>query len=195
MCAKAVNLTDPHPPSPPERSLRPVVLPATSGLGKTARMTVTVVPIDPTHHSFEQASGMFDEYRSHYGHRPSPDAARAWLHAQLSEQRLSLAVAVDDEGGLVHGFITTTVMPASMMLGTAWSIRDLYVAEPYRRAGVGSRLLQHAIVQARAAGAVRVSLHTEPDNAPALALYTGAGFEPVDGLTLLNLAIVTEAGG
>ena len=157
-------------------------------------MTVTVVPIDPTHHSFEQASGMFDEYRSHYGHRPSPDAARAWLHAQLSEQRLSLAVAVDDLD-LVQGFITTAVMPASMMLGTAWSIRDLYVAEPYRRAGVGSTLLQHAIVQARAAGPVRVSLHTEPDNAPALALYTGAGFEPVDGLTLLNLATVPEAGG
>jgi hypothetical protein len=35
-----------------------------------------------------------------------------------------------------------------------------------------------------------VSLQTEPDNAPALALYTAAGFQPVNGLTLLNLTLV-----
>jgi ribosomal protein S18 acetylase RimI-like enzyme len=83
-------------------------------------------------------------------------------------------------------------MPASLMLGTVCSIRDLYVAPRYRRTGIAGRLLQHAVDNARAAGAVRVSLQTEADNAAALRLYTAAGFRPVNGLTLLNLTPVPE---
>jgi ribosomal protein S18 acetylase RimI-like enzyme len=54
--------------------------------------------------------------------------------------------------GRACGFITTTVMPASLMLGTAWSIRDLYVAPQCRRSGVARALLQHVVDHARAAG-------------------------------------------
>jgi ribosomal protein S18 acetylase RimI-like enzyme len=90
----------------------------------------------------------------------------------------------------VCGFITTTVMPASLMLGTAWSIRDLYVAPEHRRNGVARILLQHAIDDARVAGASRVSLQTETDNTPALTLYAAAGFQPVTGLELLSLTLI-----
>jgi hypothetical protein len=40
--------------------------------------------------------------------------------------------------------------------------------------------------------AASLSLQTETDNASALALYAEAGFQPVDGLELLNLALVPE---
>jgi len=89
------------------------------------------------------------------------------------------AAAHSDE---VRGFITTTVMPASLMLGTTWSIRDLYVPQQHRRCGIARTLLRYAIDNARAAGAYRLSLQTEPDNTPALALYTAAGFQPVTGI-------------
>ncbi|WBB70965.1 GNAT family N-acetyltransferase [Micromonospora sp. WMMD812] len=78
-------------------------------------------------------------------------------------------------------------MPASLMLGTSWSIRELYVAPHHRRGGIANALLQHVIHNARAAGAHRVSLQTETDNIPALTLYTDIGFRPVTGLELLNL--------
>lgn len=91
--------------------------------------------------------------------------------------------------GSPGGFITATVVPASQMLGTAWSIRDLYVAPQHRRGGIARVLLRHVIDDARAAGAYRVSLQTEADNAPALRLYTAAGFQPVGGLELLSLTL------
>ena len=83
-------------------------------------------------------------------------------------------------------------MPASLMLGTAWVIRDLYVAPQYRRSGIARALLQHVVGHARAAGAYRVSLQTEAGNTPALRLYTAAGFQAVDGLQLLNLTLADD---
>ncbi|NYH40423.1 ribosomal protein S18 acetylase RimI-like enzyme [Micromonospora jinlongensis] len=147
-------------------------------------MTTTIVPIACAHPAFDQVAALFDDYRVHYGQPSSPEITRSWLHDQLAQQRLSAAAAirVDD----VCGFITAMIMPASLMLGTAWSIRDLYVAPRHRRSGIANALLEHTIHTARSAGARRVSLQTETDNAPALRLYAEVGFQPVTGLELLN---------
>ncbi len=101
---------------------------------------------------------------------------------------MKIAAAVHPDQ--VCGFITSTVMPASLMLGTAWSIRDLYVAPQHRCSGVARTLLQRVIDDARVAGAYRVSLQTETDNTPALTLYAAAGFQAVTGLELLNLTLI-----
>jgi ribosomal protein S18 acetylase RimI-like enzyme len=104
---------------------------------------------------------------------------------------MRIAAAID--AGQACGFITTTVMPASLMLGTAWLIRDLYVAPQQRRSGIAHALLTHVVDDARAAGASRVSVHTEAGNGPALSLYTAAGFQPASGLELLNLSLRAPA--
>ncbi|WBC15959.1 GNAT family N-acetyltransferase [Micromonospora sp. WMMA1998] len=150
-------------------------------------MTTTIVPIACAHPAFDQTAALFDAYRVHYGLPSSPELTRSWLHDQLSQHRISAAAAV--QGDQVCGFITVTVMPASLMLGTAWSIRDLYVAPRHRRSGIADALLQHTIHSARAAGASRLSLQTETDNVPALTLYAQVGFRPVTGLELLNLRL------
>lgn len=131
---------------------------------------------------------MFDDYRVHYGLSPSPQVTRDWLDDQLAQHRLTLVAAIC--AGQACGFITTMIMPASLMLGTAWSIRDLYVASQRRRGGIARALLQHVIDSARAAGAYRVSLQTEAGNTPAIRLYTAAGFQPVSGLELLSLTLM-----
>jgi ribosomal protein S18 acetylase RimI-like enzyme len=151
----------------------------------------TVIAMTPSHPGFGRVAALFDEYRNHYGRPPSPPATQAWLLDQLAQQRMSLAAAVGDADRFC-GFITTTVMPASLMLGTVWSIRDLYVAPGHRRTGIAGRLLQYTVDNARAAGALRVSLQTETGNVAALALYRAAGFRPVDGLKLLNLTLIPE---
>ncbi|BEL06777.1 hypothetical protein Q0Z83_049680 [Actinoplanes sichuanensis] len=147
----------------------------------------TVVPVTVTDPTFEQVAALFDDYRAHYGRAPSPTATRAWLQDQLADRRISAAAAV--RAGRVGGFITALVTPASLMLGSVWSIRDLYVAPEHRRIGIASTLLEHVVDSARAAGALRVSLQTETVNTPALRLYTDFGFRPVTGLELLNLPL------
>lgn len=156
----------------------------------TDAVTTPVVQITPFHHTFGQVAALFDEYRAHYGRPPSPQATYDWLHGQLEGYRMTIAAAI--RAGQACGFITATVMPASLMLGIAWSIRDLYVAPQRRRNGIARALLQHVVDHARAAGAYRVSLQTEAGNTPALRLYTAAGFQAVDGLKLLNLTLTDD---
>ena len=80
-------------------------------------------------------------------------------------------------------------MPASLMLGTAWSIRDLYVTPQRRHAGIARNLIQHVVNQARSVGAHRVSLQTEAANTAALTLYAAVGFQRVSDLETLNLTL------
>ena len=158
---------------------------------ETDPVAIAVVQMTPSHQVFGQVAALFDDYRTHYGQPPSPQLAHEWLHGQLAQHRMTIAAAI--RAGRACGFITTTVMPASLMLGTAWSIRDLYVAPQQRRSGIAHALLQHVVGAARAAGANRVSVQTEADNGPALGLYTAAGFQPVSGLELLNLSLTAPA--
>lgn len=151
-------------------------------------MTTAVVPVTPSHYAFGQVAALFDDYRAHYGRPPSPQLTRDWLQRQLAQHQMTITAAI--QAGQACGFITSTVMPASLMLGTAWSIRDLYIAPQHRRRGIARTLLQHVIDAAAAAGAYRVSLQTEAGNTPALTLYTAAGFEPVNGLALLSLTLL-----
>jgi RimJ/RimL family protein N-acetyltransferase len=53
----------------------------------------------------------------------------------------------------------------------------LMVAAPYRRRGVGRRLLEQAVAWARESGVRKLELHVFPWNEPALALYESFGFE------------------
>jgi ribosomal protein S18 acetylase RimI-like enzyme len=145
----------------------------------------TIAPIAPDHPAFDQVAALFDDYRVHYGRPSSAEMTRRWLHDQLTQHRLSVVGAVRADH--VRGFVTIAVMPASLMLGTAWLIRDLYVDPRHRRSGIAGALLRHVADTARAAGALRVSLQTETGNLAALALYTGIGFRPVTGLEVLNL--------
>jgi len=147
----------------------------------------------PSHQVFGQVAVLFDDYRAHYGQPPSPRFARDWLHGQLAQHRMMIGAAI--HAGQACGFITATVIPASLMLGTAWSVRDLYVAPQQRRSGIAHALLQHVVDGACAAGANRVSVQTEADNAPALRLYTAVGFQPVSGLELLSFSLRAPAGG
>lgn len=146
----------------------------------------------PSHPAFGQLAGLFDDYRAHYGCPRSPQATGRWLADQLGRGGLTAAAAL--AGGQARGFVTVMVLPASLTLGTAWSVRDLYVAPPHRRGGVARALLQHVAGAARAAGAVRVALQTEADNTAALALYEAAGFRPVGGLALLSLDLAPGRG-
>jgi ribosomal protein S18 acetylase RimI-like enzyme len=154
---------------------------------ETNPVAIAVVQLTPSHQVFGQVAALFDDYRAHYGQPPSLGLAHEWLHRQLAQHRMTIAAAI--QAGHACGFITTVVMPASLMLGTAWSIRDLYVAPQQRRSGIAHALIQHVVGEARAAGANRVSVQTEADNRPALRLYTAVGFQPVSGLEVLNLPL------
>ena len=143
-----------------------------------------VVQLTVAHPWFGDGAALFDQYRQHYGANPAPEAAESWMRDQILTGRMRLFAAVPD--GRARGICAVSVVPASLTLRTVWLVRDLYVAPDARRAGLGRALLAHVEETARAEGAHRLSLQTEPDNARALDLYARAGFEPVTEVTLLD---------
>ena len=60
--------------------------------------------------------------------------------------------------------------------GKAALFEDLVVSPDYRKRGIGARLLEHVIAQARAQGLVRLTLLTDMQNESAQVLYRKLGF-------------------
>jgi ribosomal protein S18 acetylase RimI-like enzyme len=148
------------------------------------------VTICDTDEALAAASGIFNDYRHHYGEPPSEDArALGWLTDMVGSKKLTVYTAAPADGPPV-GFATSHEVPASLTMGRFWQLRDLYVLPEGRRLGVGRALVLAVCAAAREAGAARLSLVTEPDNDGALGLYQALGFEHVEGLVTLSLSFV-----
>ncbi len=85
------------------------------------------------------------------------------------------------------------VIPASLRLGCSWQLRDLYVVPSARRRGVARALVGAVRQAATAAGAIRLSVQTEPGNLAALQLYRTSEFVPVGDIQILALPL--QRGG
>jgi ribosomal protein S18 acetylase RimI-like enzyme len=153
-------------------------------------MKVRLGEVSEREPAFEVVCKLFDDYRAHYGQDRSLSTVRVWLGELTSSGRLRVLAGMID--GLPRGFVTTTTSPASLTLGTALLIRDLWVDPGYRRLGLARHLLTEVIRTGRAAGARRIALQTEADNLPALALYEELGFQGITGLELLGLDLVGQ---
>jgi len=96
--------------------------------------------------------------------------AEPWDEASLSDLARSSGAFV-----LAHddGFILVRALAGEA------EILTLAVRPAGRRRGLGRALVQAAAAGARAAGAETLFLEVAADNAAALALYQGCGFEPV----------------
>ena len=136
-------------------------------------------------------AGVFDQYRRHYGQPVVPGQTLAWLIEQTSHRRLAIFAAHVEED--LAGLATAVIVPASLRLGCSWQLRDLYVVPGARRGGVARSLVGAVRQAATAAGAIRLSVQTEPGNIAALQLYRTSGFVPVKDVQILALAL--QRGG
>jgi GNAT superfamily N-acetyltransferase len=139
----------------------------------------------PTAAELVDVAAMFDQYRHHYGEAVVAGQALAWLTQHTGSGMLTIFTA--RAGGDMVGFATTVTGPASLRLGCFWQLRDLYVSPLARRCGAGRALVGAVRAAACAAGAIRLSVQTEPGNTAALALYRASGFLLVEDLHVLSL--------
>lgn len=130
---------------------------------------------------------VFDQYRRHYGQPVVAGQTLAWLSDHTSRRQLSVFVAHVGED--LAGLATTVALPASLRLGCSWQLRDLYVVPGARRRGVARALVGAVRQAATAAGAIRLSVQTEPSNIAALQLYRASGFVPVEDIQILALPL------
>ena len=141
-----------------------------------------------TEADLDAAAVMFDAYRQFYGQPPDAARARRFLAERLAAADTVLLLALDADGA---GLGFTHLFPSFTSVGTArlFVLNDLFVAADARGRGVGAALLAAAEGHAHRAGAVRLVLQTDHDNAPAQRLYDRAGWTRDDSFRTYERAI------
>jgi ribosomal protein S18 acetylase RimI-like enzyme len=160
----------------------------------STRNTLRITTCD-TNETLAAASDLFKQYRHHYGQPPNADERTlGWLIEMVRSNMLTVYTASVDSSvdAPPVGLATAHSIPASLVMGRSWQLRDLYVLPGLRRQGAGAALVSAVREAALAAGAIRLSLVTEPGNAAALGLYRTLGFRPSKDLALLSLNLATK---
>lgn len=118
---------------------------------------------------------LFALYRVFYGQVHDVAAASAFLRTRLSHDQSIVYIAQSSDGAIL-GFVQVYPTFASVELGAAWRLNDLYVHESARGQGVAALLMRAVHEGAREAGAVWVDLETAHDNLAAQRLYEREGY-------------------
>jgi aminoglycoside 3-N-acetyltransferase I len=97
----------------------------------------------------------------------------AYIEDLLASESFIALVAAD--GGDVIGGIAAYELPKFEQERREIYIYDIAVAEPYRRQGIATALIESLRAIAKARGAYVIFVQADPPDAPAVALYTKLG--------------------
>lgn len=130
---------------------------------------------------------LFDRYRQFYTAREDAAVSRAFIEQRL--QRNESMVFLAELDGAPAGFAQLYPTFSSVRAARVWVLNDLFVEPHARRRGVAQALLAASAEFARADGAARLELETNPDNLPAQALYEAAGWQRFDDTLRYRLSL------
>lgn len=106
-----------------------------------------------------------------YGSQPPSDA---YLRAFLGSAEV-ITLATFDDTGAVAGALVAYVLQKFEQERSEIYIYDLAVAEPYRRRGIATNLIEELRRIALAIGAYVIFVQADPPDTPAVALYESLG--------------------
>jgi GNAT superfamily N-acetyltransferase len=101
-----------------------------------------------------------------------PITAHRLEHGLTADHAFLVAAGPTETGNTPYAYLVMTHDP----LDHTAHIRDLVVDQPYRRAGIGTRLVKVAARWARERGVKRIFAETQTKNYPAIQLYLRAGY-------------------
>lgn len=131
---------------------------------------------------------LFNNYRIFYGQSSDLEGAKAFIKERM-EQNESTIFLAKSKDGLPAGFVQLYPIFSSVGMKRKWLLNDLFVAEEYRRHGVGKALMNQAKEYAVETNTAGILLETSKDNVRAQALYESAGYEKEDAVYFYNLSL------
>lgn len=106
---------------------------------------------------------------------PDPASQRRGLAAILGDPGIGL-ILVARQGGAIAGMVNLLFTVSTALGERVALLEDMVVAPAHRGSGVGGRLLEAAIEQARRQGCRRITLLTDQVNEAAQRFYARQGF-------------------
>ncbi len=106
---------------------------------------------------------------------PDPEKQREALEAILADRSRGRIFGAR-EGSDVVGMASLLYTISTAEGGKAALFEDLIVDPKHRKKGIGTKLINYVIQQARAEGVLRITLLTDLENDTALGLYRKLGF-------------------
>ncbi|WP_343523527.1 GNAT family N-acetyltransferase [Pedobacter sp.] len=102
--------------------------------------------------------------------------ATAFIGERLQHNESIIFLAINQDTEQPVGFTQLYPKYSSIRLDKNWILNDLYVAEDYRKQGIGRKLIKTVMDFARTKGSRFVQLETAIDNFTAQQLYESIGF-------------------
>ena len=148
-------------------------------------MSLTVRTATPE--DVEEIVPLFDAYRQFFTKQPDLATSRAFLAERLEKGESVVLAAFD--GGRAAGFLQLYPLFSSWYCRRQWFLSDLYVAEEFRKLGIGKRLVESCIDFAARTQA-RAILVELPFSEPHLVKFYGElGFNKDAVFDLYRLAL------
>ncbi|WP_394185036.1 GNAT family N-acetyltransferase [Metabacillus halosaccharovorans] len=144
--------------------------------------------IKATVSDLDDVAVLFNNYRIFYEQSSDLEGAKAFLKERM-EQNESTIFLAKSKDGLPVGFVQLYPIFSSVGMKRKWLLNDLFVAEEYRRHGVGKALMTQAKEFAVETNTAGILLETSKDNVKAQALYELEGYAKEDTVYFYNLSL------
>lgn len=138
-------------------------------------MTMSITTREAAPADIPAIGELFDLYRQFYGQPRDLPLAQRFISERLA-QRESVIIVAENEQAEVLGFCQLYPTFCSVEAKPIYTLSDLFVLPPARKAGAGRMLLQAAEAKAAAEGKARMDLTTARTNARAQSLYESVGW-------------------
>lgn len=135
-------------------------------------MKISIVSVTSEH--LEQIAELFDDYRVFYNQVSDLGAARKFLSDRIKLKESVLFLAFYN--GVPCGFTQLYPVFSSVTMERSFILNDLFVAENFRKNGIGKALLEAAKNKTINDGYKGLALETHPEN-PARRLYEKEGWK------------------
>lgn len=151
---------------------------------------MTIIRIDKT--QAELVFDLFDKYRVFYEQQSDIETAKEFIRSRLDNNESVIFAALDTDAETAVGFTQLYPSYSSVRAAQNWILNDLFVAENYRKQGIGEKLINKAMDFAAQDGSQFIELSTAVDNHTAQSLYEQIGFskqEPEAGFYTYRIAL------